>query len=102
MIHCGAVIAAGISQGKSTSLKKNCKVIIASFFQFIFGLICPIIYKVSFPTNVPPAHTYYLLDDGIHLSFETENIKFYVSIAVILEMSIENNYCFYSHNSCFA
>lgn len=28
MIHCGAVIAAGISQGKSTTLKKNCKVIV--------------------------------------------------------------------------
>ncbi|XP_054707765.1 H(+)/Cl(-) exchange transporter 7-like [Uloborus diversus] len=26
MIHCGAVIAAGISQGKSTSLRKNCKI----------------------------------------------------------------------------
>lgn len=26
MIHCGAVIAAGISQGKSTSLKRNCKI----------------------------------------------------------------------------
>ncbi|CAL1266193.1 unnamed protein product [Larinioides sclopetarius] len=25
MIHCGAVIAAGISQGKSTTLRKNCK-----------------------------------------------------------------------------
>ncbi|GFY55986.1 hypothetical protein TNIN_288231 [Trichonephila inaurata madagascariensis] len=26
MIHCGAVIAAGISQGKSTTLRKNCKI----------------------------------------------------------------------------
>ncbi|XP_035216187.1 H(+)/Cl(-) exchange transporter 7-like isoform X2 [Stegodyphus dumicola] len=28
MIHCGAVIAAGISQGKSTSLRKNCKIFV--------------------------------------------------------------------------
>ncbi|XP_055954224.1 H(+)/Cl(-) exchange transporter 7-like [Argiope bruennichi] len=26
MVHCGAVIAAGISQGKSTTLRKNCKI----------------------------------------------------------------------------
>lgn len=28
MIHAGSVVAAGVSQGRSTSLKSDCKVVI--------------------------------------------------------------------------
>ena len=38
MIHAGAVVAAGVSQGRSTSLKCDCKVII-NIIRFKDGFI---------------------------------------------------------------